>query len=316
MHPLAASILLAGAVTGAAAPLLCRASGPMDDPAPQRDPRTRIVVDVNRVDVLFAVTDKRGRFITGLNKDQFEVLEDDRPQKVLGFAAGTELPLRLAVALDSSNSVRNRFRFIQEAAVEFITGTVRPRLDRAVVMSFDTNVEQVAELSDDPQKLAKAIRELRPGGGTSFYDAIYLACRERLSQTEPGQSQRRAIVVLTDGEDNQSHSTRDQALAAAQNTGVVIYAVSTNESRVETHGDRVLKYLAQETGGLAFFPFRLEDLGRSFSQLANELRNQYSIVYRPEPMKSDGKYHTVTVRVKGRKDAVVRARKGYYAPRP
>ncbi len=122
-------------------------------------------------------------------------------------------------------------------------------------------------------------------------------------------------MVLSDGEDNQSHQTRDQALEMAQKADVVIYAVSTNEKRLESRGDRVLKYLAEETGGLAFFPFRMEDLNRSFRQLADELRHQYNIYYRPDPMKSDGQYHAVRVRVKGRKDLVVRARKGYYAPR-
>ncbi len=281
----------------------------------QRDAKTRVIVDVHRVDILLTVTDRKGRFITELVKDQFEVIEDDRPQKILGFSTRSELPLRLAILLDTSNSIRPRFRFIQEAAIEFVTAVVRPRLDKAMVVSFDTRVEEAAEMADDPEKLADVIRELRVGGGTSLYDAIYIACRDRLSADEPRHQSRRALIVLSDGEDNQSHQTRDQALEMAQKAGVVIYAVSTNEKRLESRGDRVLKYLAEETGGLAFFPFRMEDLNRSFRQLADELRHQYNIYYRPDPMKSDGQYHAVSVRVKGRKDLVVRARKGYYAPR-
>ncbi len=283
---------------------------------PQRDTKAGIVLDVTRIDILLTVTDKRGNFVTNLNRNDFEVLEDGHPQRILGLSARSELPLRLAVVLDTSNSIRPRFRFIQEAAVEFLKSVLRPRSDRAVVLSFDTVVDQVAEFSDDPDKLAKAIRELRPGGGTSLYDAIHNACRDKLTAGLPRHDFRRAIIVLTDGEDTQSHVTRDQALAMAQKSDVVIYAVSTNADRVETYGDKVLKYLAQETGGQAFFPFRLEDLGRSFQQLANELRHQYSLYYRPEPVKTDGRFHDVTVRVKSKKDMTVRARKGYYAPQP
>jgi Ca-activated chloride channel family protein len=284
--------------------------------APQRDARASIVLDVTRVDILLTVTDKRGNFVTNLNRGDFEVLEDNRPQKVLGVSARSELPLRLAVVLDTSNSVRDRFRFIQEAAVEFIRSVMRPRQDRAMVVSFDTLVGQVAEFSDDPDSLARAIRDLRPGGGTSLYEAIHDACRDKLAAEAPHHEFRRAIILISDGDDTQSRVTRDQALAMAQKSGVVIYAVSTNASKLETYGDKVLKYLAQETGGLAFFPFRLEDLGKSFQQLANELRHQYSIYYRPEPLKSDGRFHAISVRVKSKKDLTVRARKGYYAPRP
>ena len=262
------------------------------------------------------VTDRRGRFVTDLDKSDFEIVEDNRPQKVLGLGTRSELPLRLAVLLDTSNSIRERFRFIQEAAVEFIRGVMRPGLDKAMIVSFDTSIDNVAELNDNTDKLAAAIRDLHPGGGTSLYDAVFHACRDRLAAEEPRYEYRRAMIVLSDGEDTQSHSTRDQALAMAQKSDVVIYAVSTNSEKMETHGDRVLKYLAQETGGLAFFPFKLTDLGKSFQHLANELRHQYNIYYRPDPVKTDGKFHAVSVRVKTRKDLVVRARKGYYAPRP
>lgn len=313
-----ASIVLAG-VLGAATPAALVALHP--NPAEtvavqlQRDAKTRVVLDVDRVDILLTVTDRKGRFITELVQDQFEVIEDGHPQKILGFSTRSELPLRLAILLDTSNSVRPRFRFIQDAAIEFVTAVVRPRLDKAVVMSFDTRVEKAAEMADDPEKVADVIRDLRVGGGTSLYDAIYIACRDRLTAGEPRHQSRRALIVLTDGEDNQSHNTRDQALEMAQKADTVIYAVSTNEKRLDNHGDRVLKYLAEETGGLAFFPFRVEELSRSFRQLASELRYQYNIYYRPDPVKSDGRFHAVSVRVKGRKDLVVRTRKGYYAPR-
>jgi VWFA-related protein len=172
-----------------------------------------------------------------------------------------------------------------------------------------------ADLIDDGRKLDKAIRDLRPGGGTALYDAIFYACRDKLQQDQPRHKFRRAIVIVSDGEDNQSRYTRDQALELAQKADVVIYAISTNITRVESDGDKVLRYLTQETGGRAFFPFKVEDLDQSFENIANELRHQYNIFYRPEPLKTDGLYHTVDLRVKGRKDLVVRARKGYYAPK-
>jgi VWFA-related protein len=279
------------------------------------DEKTRIILDVTRVNILFTVTDRKGRFITNLTKDDFEIYEDKRPQKILEFAAESDLPLRIALLLDTSNSVRPRFRFIQEAAIEFLNSVMRPRYDKALVVSFDTNVELVADMSDDPERLAASIRELRPGGGTSMYDAIYFACRDKLAQEQPRHKFRRALVVLSDGDDNQSRATREQALEMAQKADVVIYTISTNITRMDTDGDKVLRYLASQTGGLALFPFKIEDLAQSFENIANELRHQYNIFYRPEPLRTDGRYQSVDVRIKGRRDLVVRARKGYYAPR-
>ncbi len=243
------------------------------------------------------------------------MIEDKKPQNIMEFTAESDLPLRLAILVDTSNSVRDRFRFIQEAAVEFINSVLRPKEDRALVVSFDTATELVSDLNDDPEKLDRLIRDLRPGGGTSLYDAIFYACRDKLAADQPRHKFRRAMIILSDGDDNQSRVTRDQALELAQKADVVIYTISTNITRNETEGDKVLKYLASETGGQAFFPFKVEDLSQSFENIANELRHQYNIYYRPDPMKTDGKYQTIAVRVKGRKDLVVRARKGYYAPK-
>jgi Ca-activated chloride channel family protein len=278
------------------------------------DAQTRIILDVTRVNMLFTVTDKKGRFITDLTRDDFQVIEGKRPQRIQEFTAETDLPLRLAILIDTSNSIRDRFKFEQEAAIEFINSVVKPGRDKALVVSFDTAAELVADLTDDTEKLAQAIRNLRPGGGTSLYDAIYYASRDKLSQDQPRHKFRRAVVVVSDGEDNQSRVSRDQSLEMAQKADAVIYAISTNISRIETDGDKVLKYLTSETGGQAFFPFKVEDLAQSFENIANELRHQYNIFYRPEPLKTDGLFHPIELKVKGRKDVVVRARKGYYAP--
>lgn len=289
-------------------------------PAPQTplagaDDQNRIVLDVTRVNILFTVSDKKGRFLTNLGKSDFEVYENKKPQKILEFTAESDLPLRLAILIDTSNSIRERFKFEQSAAMEFLNTLLRPRQDRAMVVSFDTNTELVADLTDDFQKLNAAISGLRPGGGTSMYDAIFYSCRDKLMRDQPRSKFRRAMIIVSDGEDNQSRYTLGQALEMAQKADVVIYAISTNISRIQTDGDKVMRHMASETGGQAFFPFKVEDLSQSFENIANELRHQYNVFYRPEPLKADGLYHKIEMRVTNRKDVVVRARKGYYAPR-
>jgi VWFA-related protein len=283
-------------------------------PAESDDP-TRIVLDVTRVNILFTVTDKKGRFVVNLGKDDFDVIENKKPQVIQQFTAESDLPLRLAVLVDTSNSIREQFRFEQQAAIRFIQSVVRPRQDRLMLVSFDSAAEMVADLTDDVRKLEEGVKSMRPGGGTSFYDAIYFACKEKLMMDQPRDKFRRAMIVISDGEDTESRVTRDQALEMAQKADVVIYAISTNITREDKDGDKVLRYLTEETGGQAFFPFKIEDLDQSFENIANELRHQYNIFYRPEPLKADGLYHQVTVKPKGRKDLVIRARKGYYAPK-
>jgi VWFA-related protein len=309
--PLAAAGVLAIAVAAPAGQDPARPAGQIL----QSDEPTRIQVDVTRVSLLFTVTDKKGRFITDLDKNDFEIVEGKRRQTISDFAAESDLPLRLGILIDTSNSIRERFKFEQEAAGQFIDSVMRTNLDKAMVVSFDTSAELVSDLVSDTDKLTAAIRDLHAGGGTALYDAIYFACRDKLSQDQPRYKFRRAIVIVSDGDDNQSRYTRDQALEMAQKADVVIYAISTNITRIETDGDKVLRYFAQETGGRAFFPFKVEDLDQSFENIANELRHQYSISYRPEPLKTDGLFHAIDVRVRERKNVQVNVRRGYYAPK-
>jgi VWFA-related protein len=276
---------------------------------------TTFTFDVTRVNILFSVTDKKGRFVTDLGKEDFSIVENKRPQVIQQFTAESDLPLRLAVLVDTSNSIREQFRFEQEAAVRFMQSVLRPKEDRMMLVSFDSATELVCDLTGDMKKLEAGIKSMRPGGGTSLYDAIYFASKDKLMVDQPRDKFRRAMIVISDGEDTQSRYTRDQALEMAQKADVVVYAISTNTKRDDLDGDKILRYLTEETGGQAFFPFKVEDLDQSFENIANELRHQYNIFYRPEPLKADGLYHPVTVKVKTRKDLVVRARKGYYAPR-
>ena len=205
--------------------------------------------------------------------------------------------------------------FEQQAAIRFVQSVLRNKDDRIMVVSFDSIAELVTDLTSDLPKIEAAIKGLRSGGGTSFYDAIYFACKEKLMKDQPRDKFRRAMVILSDGEDTASKYTRDQALEMAQKSDTVLYAISTNTTREDKDGDKVLRYFAEETGGQAFFPFKIEDLDQSFENIANELRHQYNIFYRPEPLKADGLYHPVAVKVKGRPGLVVRARRGYYAPK-
>jgi VWFA-related protein len=281
----------------------------------QSDEGTVISLNVNLVNLLYTVTDKKGRFVTDLNQDDFEVYENKKLQKISQFSAESDLPLRLAILIDTSSSIRERFRFEQEAAIEFLNSVQKPHTDKAMLVSFDTQAELRSDLMETVSPVANAIRALRPGGGTALYDAIFFASRDRLGVDQPRHKFRRAIVVLSDGDDNQSRYSRDQALELAQKNDVVIYGISTNITRNETPGDRVLKYFTLETGGRAFFPFKVEDLAQSFQDIANELRHQYSISYTPNPLVTDGLFHPIELKVKGRKDLVVRVRQGYYAPK-
>src|SRR5215467_12893403 len=172
---------------------------PEQKPARIEPSDTRIILEVNRVNMLFTVTDKKGKFITDLTRDDLQVVENKRLQTIQEFTAESDLPLRIAILIDTSNSIRERFRFEQQAAVDFITSVIRPRQDKAMIVSFDSSAELVSDLIDDPEKLATAVRSLRPGGGTALYDALYFACRDKLQQDQPRHKFRRAIVIVSDG---------------------------------------------------------------------------------------------------------------------
>lgn len=288
--------------------------------AQQKLPPTEVVdrpitVDVERVNLLYTVTDKKGRFVTDLKKEDFTVLERKKEQQIMEFTAESDLPLRLAILIDTSNSVRDRFKFQQEAALEFIRNVLRPKQDKATVIGFDTASELISDLTNDVDKLEKGIRSLRPGGGTALFDAVFFAARDKLMQEAPLHKFRRAMIIVGDGDDNNSRYSRDQSLEMAQKADTVIYTISTNITRQESDGDKILKYLASETGGLSFFPFKVTDLTQSFENISNELRHQYSLLYKPEPFQRDGLFHPVELKLKMRKNLIVRARRGYFAPK-
>jgi Ca-activated chloride channel family protein len=270
---------------------------------------------VNEVNMVFTVTDKRGRFIKDLKQNDFKVLDDNKPpSSVVNFGSETNLPLRVGLLVDASNSIRDRFRFEQDAAIEFLNQIVRPKFDGAFVIGFDTTAEVTQDFTDNSEKLSAGVRILRPGGGTALYDAIYFACRDKLMKKQDRFATRKAIILLTDGEDNQSRVTREEAIEMAQRAEVVIYPISTNVSGVKMKGDKVLDRFADATGGRAFFPFKIEDVANAFSEIQDELRSQYLLAYKPADFQTDGRYHAIEIAAENRKYKV-RARKGYYAPK-
>ena len=300
----------------AATPLLAQTPEAPTPPAGSQGApdANRIRVRVDLVNILFTVTDKKNRRVLDLTRDDFQVLEDNKPQTVRYFSRETDLPLRIGLALDTSNSIRDRLRFEQEAAIDFLSAALRPKQDLAFVASFDTSMQLVQDYTDDTEKLSDAIRALRAGGTTALYDTIYFAGKEKMLFFPPPEPYlRRVLIIISDGQDNQSEHTRDEALAMAQRGEVIIFTISTNRSGVEGQGDKILKYLARETGGRAFFPFAASDLAANFEEIARELRSQYSLAYVSTHQARDGTFRNISIRPR-EKDLNIRAKSGYFAP--
>jgi Ca-activated chloride channel family protein len=284
--------------------------------APEEDNSvTKIVRVVNEVNVVFTVTDKHGRYVRDLKKGDFHVIDDNKPaEEVRSFHSETDLPLQVGLLVDASNSVRDRFKFEQEAAIEFLNQTVRPRFDRAFVVGFDVTPEVTQDFTDNTEALSRGVRALRPGGGTAMYDALYFACRDKLLKTPQTGPTRRAIILLSDGDDNVSHVTREESIEMAQRAEVIVYTISTNITGPRQRGDKVLERIADATGGRAFFPFQITDVANAFVEIQDELRSQYALSYKPADFRSDGRYHSIEILAQNHKGLRVRSRRGYYAP--
>ncbi len=315
---IAAALLLTAVLSTSSFSQAAKPQGNAAAPAPganneKQGAMTTIRVPVNLVNVLFTVTDKKNHLVLDLTKNDFKVFEDKKPQQLQFFGRESDLPLRIGILIDTSNSIRERLRFEQEAAVDFLTTTIKPDKDSAFVVGFDVTPQLVQDYTDDTNKLADAIRSLQAGGGTGLFDAIYFASKEKMqfSPTEPYI--RRVMVIVSDGRDNQSEHTRDEALSMAQHGEVTIYAISTNRTGIETGGDKTLKYLATATGGQAFFPFEATEVAEDFREIARELRSQYSLAYVSSNKAHDGSFRRIDIEA-AEKGYHVRAKPGYYAP--
>jgi VWFA-related protein len=286
-------------------------------PEPNADEQAefRIGVQVDLVDLIFTATDKHGRFIKDLKKDDVRLLDEGKPPvRIEAFESETGLPLRVGLLIDASNSIRDRFRFEQDSAVEFLNQVVRPDSDKAFVIGFDSLSDLTQDYTEDTEKLAHGVKVLRPGGGTALHDAVYLAS-EKLAKAPLRGPARRAIILLSDGDDNQSRHTREEAIEAALRAEVIIYVISTNLTDGDKKGDKILMRYAEATGGRVFFPLRLEDVSNAFTEIQDELRSQYVIAYKPENFESNGRYRAISLNAPGRTNVKIRARKGYYAPK-
>ncbi len=318
MVMLAANFPLAAQSSYIAAPGVAFPVAPAVSPDPATDPGDPILTIKTRVDevnVLFIAMDRHGKFVRNLNQNDFTILDDHKPpQSIVGFRRETDLPLELGLLVDTSGSVRGRFDFEQEATVSFLEHILRPNFDRAFVMGFSSHSQMAQDFTDNVHLLETGVKSLHDGGGTALYDAIYKACHDKLLKDKPDHPVRRALVIVSDGEDNQSEVSRAQAIEMAQRAEVLIYAISTDDSGLILRGDKVLQQLADSTGGRAFFPFKMKDIKGSFSAIEDELRSQYVISYRPANFDTDGRYHSIEISAV-KKDLQVRARKGYFAPR-
>ena len=290
---------------------MAQKAGDGDEP---RLPRQRepIRVEVEAVNVLVTVHDKTTRkFITDLGVDDFSIIEEGVYQRITNFSQQINLPLTIALCIDTSSSVKIKLGFEKEAAIDFLFTVMQPR-DRVLLLEFDTGVTLLHDFTSNPNDIVGEIRRLKAGGGTSLYDAIYLISEQKML-AEKG---RKTLVILSDGADLTSQHTFQEALELGHKAEVSIYAISTTRfgADIDHEGDNVLKQMAESTGGRAFFPYTAKQLTSSFKLINEELRSQYNLAYVPTNKAKDGRFRRLKVRVR-RDDVIIRHRKGYFAPR-
>jgi VWFA-related protein len=283
------------------------------DSAPDAQAPT-IRIQANEVDLVFTVTDKKGHFVTGLNQSSFGLLDDGRPpEAVLGFFQQTNLPLRVGLMLDTSSSIRGRFEFEQASAIDFLLQVLHQN-DRAFVEGFDIQVDLPQSYTNNIDLLTQGIHKLRPGGGTALFDSLYATCRDQMLTLRQTGPVRKAIILVSDGDDNYSHALESDAIKECQRAETTVYAISTNVSPSKDKGDDVLKAIADATGGRAFYPTRIEEVANGFASIEEELRSQYLLEYRPANFKQDGAFRTIYLQARDPRYHV-RAHTGYFAPK-
>jgi len=272
-------------------------------------------VRVNLVNLVFTVTDKKGRFITGLKRSDFGLLDDGRPPAtVVSFTQQTNLPLRIGIMLDTSSSIRTRFKFEQDSALDFFLQVLHPG-DRAFVEGFDITTDLTQDYTNNIDALNQGIRKLRPGGGTALFDSLYHTCQQQMLTLKEDTAVRKAIILVSDGDDNYSRALESDAIKMCQRSETIVYTISTDTSPTRGKGSDVLQTISDATGGRTFFPERLEDVALGFRDIEQELRSQYSLEYTPSNFKQDGSFRTIYLQATNDKYHV-RARTGYFAPKP
>jgi VWFA-related protein len=309
-----------GIVLGAAWPALPQ------EPSQQQAPVIR--TQVNLVNLFVTVRDKSKRIVTDLKQDDFKVSEDGQPQQIAFFSKEVTLPITLALLLDTSGSEQYMLPSIQDAGGHFIERVLR-KGDEALVMSFDSDVDLLSDFTDDRGQIDRAIRKARinvpsagsvgnnPGPigsrqitGTALYDAIYLACNEKLN-TEAG---RKAIVIVTDAQDEGSKVRLEEAIEAAQRTDTVVHILLVADPHFGGGNGGVAHKITEETGGRTIFVNSEKHMAGAFDQISEELRSQYTLGYYPTNTAHDGKFRKIKIDMSNH-DLKVLARKGYYAPK-
>ncbi|MBI3941105.1 MAG: VWA domain-containing protein [Acidobacteria bacterium] len=300
-------ILLAASLSGRAG--FPQASNSSQDSRAPQESNPQFFASVDVVNVLVTATDKKGRFITNLERNDFQIYEDGKPQQVANFNKQTNLPLVLAFLIDTSSSVSVKLSFEKEAATNFIYSIMREK-DRALLIEFDTGVTLLQDLTSSANEIVRKIARLTAGGGTALYDAIYEVTTKKL-QNLPD---RKVIVILSDGADENSKSTLQEGLEKLRQMDIAVYAISTSSygASGDQRGDKALAKLAEETGGKAYFPYTPAQMEQYFDLINQELRSQYNLAYESTNRKRDGSYRTIEVRT-SRDDVRLRHKKGYVA---
>ena len=286
-----------------------------------------IKAEVNLVNLFATVRDKNKRIVTDLTQNDFKIEEDSHEEKISFFSKEMDLPITLGLLLDTSGSEQNMLGAIQDAGARFLNRVLR-KGDEAMIISFDSDVDLLADFTDDHAILNRAINKARiniPGGGyiagnpgpvggqitgTALYDAIYLACGDKLN----GEAGRKAIVIVTDAEDEGSKVRLEDAIESAQKTDTVIHILLVSDRRFGGGRPDIGHKLAEETGGRMIVVSSEKKLEEAFDQISEELRSQYTLGYYPTNTAKDGKFRKIHVDVSNHEYKVL-ARKGYYAPR-
>lgn len=270
--------------------------------------------DVQEVSLILTVTNKHGRFVHDLNPNDFSILDNDLPpERITFFQSETDLPLRVALVIDTSDSIMNRFKFEQRAAAEFLKKILRPDRDLGMVLGFNQRVHPAQGPTNDLTKLKQGLDKLKVGGETAVYDAVR-AASQQLMKIRDTQPSRRAIVVISDGEDNRSKAVLQDAIDASLHADAVVYVLSTNPElsiSLAQDGDRAMAQLAESTCGRLLRAGDDDDVRGAFAKVTHELRSQYVISYKPAIKSPDGLFHHLIVM--GPKKLRVYHRLGYFA---
>jgi VWFA-related protein len=299
---------------------------PATTPTPAATPQQTSDVEritIRRVLLPITVLDKKGQLVTGLTASDFQIFEDRQPQAIDSFTGAQESPpLNVGVLMDTSPSTAGKIKFEQESAMNFIQTVIKPRKDRVAFVTFDDEIKLRQDFTDRLDQLDKAVSSVKkPGKQTALYDAIWQFCDEKMRSAQG----RRALVIITDGDDTYSRATLRDAIDIAQRTETTIFAISTKAGfagtvpgveagTVKDSGDKDLVKLCDETGGQAFFTGDMLALERSFNKINKELHTQYIVTYKPKNDRYDGSYRRIEVRLAGDSNGMkVRTRRGYSA---